>query len=211
MAPKRQKLLLIVAVLAGSGLALLAWTQTWVDVQVSQAAATTQLSVTGSTAAPAVTALALAGLALAGALTIAGPVIRVVLGILAVLLGFSVFIAALAPIIDPAAASAPAVTAVTGVAGRQAVHTDIALAVVTAWPWVALLGAVLVAAAGIGILATARRWPGSTDRYQARLVPVGPATGAPTASGVDNDVDTPPGTDAVGDWDQLSRGDDPTA
>lgn len=207
MAGKRVKLLLIVAVLAASGLALLAWTQVWVEVDVAAAAAATHLTVAGSTAAPAVTALALAGLALAGALTIAGPVIRSVLGALAVLLGLSVLIAALAPVTDPAAASAPAVTAVTGVAGAQSVRADVAGATVTAWPWVALLGAVLLAAAGIGILLTGRRWPGSTRGQQTRFVPAGAAMdttdrhAAPAA----------PSADAVGDWDQLSRGDDPTA
>ncbi|RNE66534.1 Trp biosynthesis-associated membrane protein [Cryobacterium tepidiphilum] len=211
MTGRRVKLLLILAVLAGSGLALLAWTQTWVEVDVTEAAAASHLSVTGSTAAPAVTALALAGLALAGALTIAGPVIRGVLGVLAVLLGVSVFIAALAPITDPAAASAPAVTAVTGVAGQDAVRTDIAGAAITFWPWIAVAGAVLLAAAGVGVLLTARRWPGPTRRYQTRFAPAegtAPAAGTARSEPTDAAADAP---DAVGDWDQLSRGDDPTA
>lgn len=197
---KRLKLLLIVAVLAGSGLALLAWTQTWVEVDVTGAAAASHLSVSGSTAAPAVSALALAGIALAGALTIAGRVIRLVLGALAVLLGLSVLVSALAPLTDSAAASAPAVTAVTGVAGEAALRADIGHTVLTAWPWVAVLAAVLLAAAGILVLSTAGRWPGPTRRYQTRFAA---EAGKPGAA--------PAGSDAVGDWDQLSRGDDPTA
>jgi len=219
-AGKRLKLIHIVAVLAASGLALLAWTQTWVRVEVAGTAASSHLSVTGSTAAPAVTALALAGIALAGALTIAGRVIRMVLGALAALLGLSVVIAALTPVLDPAAASAPAVTAVTGVAGQDAIRADIAQAAITFWPWVAVLGGVLLAVTGIGVLVTGARWPGPTRRYQARFAPADGAAARRLAAGgaasAENlPVDTVPepgaGTDAVGDWDQLSRGEDPTA
>jgi uncharacterized membrane protein (TIGR02234 family) len=134
-----------------------------------------------------------------------------VLGALAVVLGLSVFLAALAPITDPAAASAPAVTAVTGVAGQQSVRADVAAADITAWPWVALLAAALLAAAGVGVLLTGRRWPGPTRRYQARFVSAGTgSTTAPEGSGPGPDRAARQG-DAVTDWDQLSRGDDPTA
>lgn len=196
------KLVLIASVLLGSTLALLAWTRVWVDAEVAQAGSgLVHLDVTGSTAAPALTALALAGLALAGALTIAGPVIRIVLGLLEVLLGISVFLSALPALQDPAAASAAAVTAATGIAGRESVHAGIVDPVVTGWPFAAIIAAVIMALAGFGILATAKRWPGPTRRYQSARFE--PATSAETQEA---------GTGAaVDDWDDLSRGDDPTA
>ena len=132
---RRLKLGHILSVLAASGLALLAWTQVWVNATVGQSGSALQsLEVSGATAAPGVTALALAGLALAGALSIAGPVIRVVLGVLEVLLGFSVSLSAFLAITDPAAASAGAVTDATGISGADSVVDAVVSAAVTPWP-----------------------------------------------------------------------------
>lgn len=199
---RRIKPALIVVLLLASGLALAAWTQVWVHAEVMQGGSThRQLEVTGSTASPALTALALAGLALAGALTIAGVVIRVVLGLLQVLLGLSVFLAGFAAVGNPAAASAAAVTAATGVAGTKSIQVGVIDAVTTPWPYVVLAAAVIMVGAGIAILVTARRWPGPTTRYQAaRFEPTGSAEPASDDAG-----------DAVDDWDDLSRGQDPTA
>src|SRR5665647_2348429 len=122
MTGRRLKLTLILGVLLASGLALLAWTQVWINADVAMLGAVQRhLPVPGSTASPALSALALAGLALGGARTIAGPVIRVVLGLLEVLLGVSVFLAAFAAVSDPAAASAGAVTKATGIAGKNSI------------------------------------------------------------------------------------------
>ena len=212
---RRLKLGHILVVLAASGLALLAWTQVWVNATVAQTGSTGQnLEVAGSTAAPGVTALALAGLALAGALSIAGPVIRMVLGVLEVLLGFSVSLSAFLAITDPAAASAGAVTDATGISGADSVVDAVAEASVTPWPFVALLAGVVMAGAGVGVLVTARRWPGPTSRYQAVRFEAAEPGGATDAHGhVDADGAGPsvPPSDAVDDWDGLSRGEDPTA
>jgi len=95
MPARRLKLVLILVILGASSLVLLAWTQVWVQAEVGLPDAGTQiLQIDGAIAAPALTALALAGFALAVALTIAGRLIRLVLGALQVLLGFSVFLAA---------------------------------------------------------------------------------------------------------------------
>ena len=215
---RRLKLGHILVVLASSGLALLAWTQVWVNATVGQSGSALQsLEVSGSTAAPGVTALALAGLALAGALSIAGPVIRMVLGALEVLLGFSVSLSAVLAITDPAAASAGAVTDATGISGAESVVDAVTSAAVTPWPFVALLAGVVMAGAGVGVLVTARRWPGPTSRYQAvrfeAAEPTGAAgtPGATDADGRDAAGNSAPERDAVDDWDGLSRGEDPTA
>ncbi|MBC7441661.1 MAG: Trp biosynthesis-associated membrane protein [Ramlibacter sp.] len=209
-AARRLKLAHILVVLLASGLALLAWTQTWVNAVVAQSGTARQsLEVTGATASPALTALAMAGIALAGALTIAGPVIRVILGLLEVLLGFSVFLAAFLAVGDPAAASAGAITKVTGVSGKESVLDGVVSAALTPWPYLALLAGVLMAAIGVSLLVTARRWPGPTTRYQAvRFAPAG-SPGVTDAAALGDDADTE--HDAVDDWDGLSRGEDPTA
>jgi len=212
---KRLRLVLIVSVLLSSTLALLAWTQLWGTVDVALTATTPErLDVEGATAAPAVTALALAGFALAGALTIAGPVIRVILGALQMLLGASVFLAAFLAVSDPAEASASAVTAATGIAGRESIVNAVVASSTTFWPYLALVAAVLMTGAGAAIIVTARRWPGATRKYQAvRFAPVNGRAGtspavAPGTPGI------PPAAgpgDPVVDWDDLSRGQDPTS
>jgi uncharacterized membrane protein (TIGR02234 family) len=212
---RRVRLLVIVTVIGASALALLAWTQTWVLADlIIQGTATARIDVTGSTAAPALTALALAGLALAGALTIAGPVIRVVLGVLETLLGVSVFLAAVTAVIDPAGACAAAVTAATGIAGHKSIQAGVASATLTGWPYLALVAAGIMVVAGISVLSTQHRWPGPTTRYQAvRMVPA--STDADEGAASDGvapaDESAARRSDSVGDWDDLSRGEDPTA
>jgi len=198
---RRIKLLFILTVLLASTLALLAWTQVWVHAEVMPTGAAQQnLDVTGTTAAPGLTALALAGFALAGALTIAGRIIRVVLGVLEVLLGVSVFLSAFIAVSNPALASATDVTAATGIAGRESVLAAVTGASATPWPFLALAAAVVMVLTGIAIVASSKRWPGPTRRHQAtRFEPVSSTDAAAERTG-----------DAVGDWDELSRGQDPT-
>ena len=200
-APRRIKPTLILAVIAASGLALLAWTQVWATVRLAADGTTQQvLDVTGSTAAPGLTALALAGLALAGALTIAGVVIRFILGLLEALLGVSVILSAALALADPIGASAAAVTAATGIAGADSTRSAVSSAALTFWPFLALAAGILMLLLGLAVCVTARRWPGPTTRYEStRLEPV---TDSSTSQGRPRD--------AVDDWDGLTRGDDPT-
>lgn len=189
MSATRMKLLLLLAGIAFSCLALLSWTQEWFALTLPDGAV---LSVTGEVAAPALTALALTGLVLVGALSIAGPFFRVILGSTQALLGFTVSLSAAIAIANPLAASAASITAATGVSGELA-GEQVDVTTATAWPWVALVAGALIVATGILVVATARRWPGATRKYQA--VRLEPAEGSRTA---------------VDDWDALSDGDDPT-
>jgi uncharacterized membrane protein (TIGR02234 family) len=209
MTARRLRLVVILLVLAASALALLAWTQVWIGADVLQSGtAPKTLEVTGSTAAPGLTALALAGMALAGALSIAGPVIRVVLGLLEILLGISVGLSAALALGDPAGSSAALVTAATGIAGRGSVANGVIASVSTPWPYLALLAGVVMGVAGALILLTARRWPGTGSRYQAVRFETAEAA---ATGGSSADPSTDPSGDAVDDWDGLTRGEDPTA
>jgi uncharacterized membrane protein (TIGR02234 family) len=202
---RRIKSTLVLAILGASGIALLAWTQTWASVTLTaDGPAQPALEVSGGIASPALTALALAGLALAGALTIAGVVIRVILGMLQVLLGVCVTVSAALAIVDPVGASAAAVTAATGIAGTESTRAAVNGATLTLWPFVALAAGVLMVLIGLAVAVTAKRWPGQTSRYESTRFepatgPGAPATGAARPR------------DAVDDWDGLTRGDDPTA
>jgi hypothetical protein len=72
------------------------------------------------------------------------------------------------------------------------------------WPAVAIVGGALIVVAGIAVLVTGTRWPASTRRYRgARLAGTDepePSAGAERAAS----------DRAIDDWDELSRGDDPT-
>lgn len=213
----------------GSGLALLAATQPWFSIRLTDTAQhATTVSVAGSVAAPALTALALAGLALTAALAIAGPVFRIVLALLGILLGVSVLISAITAVSDAVRASASAITTATGVAGdasiRHLVHTvDTAF-----WPWLAVVAGVVIILASAAAVVFARLWPGLSRKYQTRFAGedgrpadevVAEAAEEETpqthADGQDESAESgEPGTldrdTAIDSWDDLTRGDDPT-
>ncbi|MBM7504883.1 Trp biosynthesis-associated membrane protein [Agromyces aurantiacus] len=201
MRPERMKLPAILGILAGSGLALLSWSQTWFEVVLVAGAAAggaTTLEVGGAVASPAIAALALAGLALAGALAIAGPLIRLVLGLLAVVLGGCLVLAASLSMADPVGAASGAIAEATGVAGAEPTAALVDRLTQTAWPVVAVVGGALVALAGLAVVVTGRAWP-TSRRY-----------GGGTRLAADGAQPAPASDRAVDDWDGLSRGDDPT-
>ncbi len=201
MPARRVKLVAILGILVGSGLALLSWSQVWYTatlVDGATAGSASTLDVGGRTASPALSALALAGLALAGALTIAGPLIRIVLGLLAALLGGSVVLAASLAIADPVAAVSSAVADATGVAGAEPTAELVADVVSSPWPAVAVAGGVVVLLAGLAVVVTGRAWP-TSRRY-----------GGGVRMAADGSTPGPASDRAVDAWDDLSRGDDPT-
>ncbi|MCS5719483.1 Trp biosynthesis-associated membrane protein [Herbiconiux sp. CPCC 205763] len=230
---RRLKALAILAVLGLSALTFLAWSQSWGTLTIvagTTSAAT--LDVPGSVAAPALSALALAGIALAGALAIAGPIIRIVLGALEVLLGASVLASAVGAVTDPVAAGASVVTTSTGVAGTQSVRDLVTVSTTTPWAAVTVALGALMIVAGVFVIVTVRRWPQASRKYQA--VAFEGADGQRSADPADffddEPVDStetradapsapptstrPPATTArdaaVDDWDNLTHGTDPT-
>ncbi|MET0843610.1 MAG: Trp biosynthesis-associated membrane protein [Mycetocola sp.] len=192
---KRSKYLLILASLALSGLALIAWTQTWLVVELAPGSPTTTVTVDGVVAAPALAALALAGLALAAALAIAGLLFRIILGVLNIVLGGCIALSAVLVLTGPVAASEAAVTNATGIAGSKSIADLVTATSLTPWPFIALATGVLLALVGAGILVTARRWPSSSRKYSAVRMESADSDAMP---------------DSVDSWDDLTRGDDPT-
>jgi len=198
---RRMKLAAILGILIGSGIALLSWSRTWYAATLVDGAAAgsaTTLEVSGQAASPALSALALAGLALAGALTIAGPLIRVVLGVLAAALGGCIVLAASVAIADPVAAVSSAVAEATGVAGAESTAELVAVVVASPWPAAAVAAGVIMVLAGLMVVVTARGWPTSRRYGGGVRVAADPGAAAPAS---DRAVDA---------WDDLSRGDDPT-
>ncbi len=204
MTARRLKSVSLIAALVLSGLTLLAWTGQWYSFTLRESATGRPvLGVSGDVAAPALVALALASLALVAALAIAGPFFRAVLGILQVVIGFTVGLSATLAEADPVRASASAISAVTGVAGSKPVAAVVASVSQTAYPTMAIVVGILTMALGLFVLVTSRRWPGSSRRYGQPVILENAEPGKPSAPG---HVD-----DAVSDWDSLSGGSDPTA
>ena len=185
MTSRRLKLALVVAGAALGALVLLAWTQPWFAIVLD---GEQSLSVTGQDAAPALSALGVAALALAGALAIAGHGVRMTLGVVELLLGAAVTAISAAALGDPVAASASTVTEATALAGADSVAALVQSATASAWPWLAIVFGVLLVLVGGAVVITSRRWPGPTRAYDSGSAETGTA----------------------GAWDALSEGDDPT-
>jgi Tryptophan-associated transmembrane protein (Trp_oprn_chp) len=187
----RVKLTLLLAGLVASGVIILASTQAWFSVTLSDKS---QLDVAGNVAAPALAVLGLTNLVLVAALSIAGPFFRVVLGILQSVIAVTVVLSSMLAITNPGSAAATLVTKATGVAGAESVQALVASIEPSPWPWVALVAGVALTLLGIGVITTARSWPGSSRKYSAVRF-----------------AETDGAEDPVGAWDALSDGADPTA
>ena len=178
------------------GIALLAalifadWSQTWFTLTVQGK----PFPVSGQVAGGALSALALASLALIAALAIAGRFFRPVLGVLLALLGVCVIAVSAFAIGNPVVAATSAITKATGVAGTQSVERLVSATSITAWPVVAIVLGALMTLLGLAIAPTARSWPDSGRKYSRSRM-----------EAADADAQDP-----VQEWDALSEGDDPT-
>lgn len=201
MRSRRSRPLVVVAGLAVAGLIMLAWTQTWFTVHLQTGSAVrSTVDADGAAAVPQYTALAIASLALFLAMTIAGPVVRVVLACIEVLLGLGVVVTGVVALRDPVAASKGAVGEVAGVSDLDSVRRAVSSVDVSAWPVVGIVGGVLAVLLGIVALVVQRAWPGPSRKY-------GAATAGAQAQAR---ATAPVQRDAVVDWDDLSAGVDPT-
>ncbi|WP_431221376.1 Trp biosynthesis-associated membrane protein [Leifsonia xyli] len=226
---RRVKYTTLLLFVVGSVLALLAATQTWFAIRLSDTAEhAATITVAGSVAAPALTALALAGLALTAALAIAGPVFRIVLALLGLLLGVSMLVSAITALSDPVRAAASAITTATGVAGDASIRHLVHSVEVGFWPWLAVVAGVVIILASAAVVVFSRLWPGPSRKYQTRFEgedgrPAGEvvdeaadARDEPRAEAAEAAADTPgePAAldrdTAIDSWDELTRGDDPT-
>jgi len=202
----RLKLLTILVVVVGAGLGLTAATQTWFTVTLGAAAGhDAPVVVSGSDASPALTALSLAALALALAFAIAGRVARIVVGVLGLILAGCIVLASAG---DPARSAGVrnAVSKATGITGDASVHALIHGIASSGWPALAITGGVLVGLGSLAALVTGARWPGGSRRYDATRFEE--ADGG--ASAARRKPQARPGDAAVDDWDELTRGEDPT-
>lgn len=183
----------MLGIVVAGGLTLVAWNAPWVTATLKDGG---DVTARGADAAPALNALALAGIALAGALSLAPRILRYVLGALQTLLGAGIVAATVPALADPVLGAEKGISALTGVAGTESVRALVASTALSFWPAVAIVGGVLAALSGIVVLVTARRWPDAGRRYaNPQAAPT--QTAVATASAAD-------------EWDALTRGTDPT-
>jgi len=196
---RRPRSLAVIAMLLAGAIGVIASTQTWIDVTLADGAQQT-LAVPGSDALPVLTPLSLAALALGAALSIAGPVVRYVFGTLGLAIAVLTGIGAAQIVFGtPVSATAATVADATGISGVDAVGDLVSGLSLTPWPAITLLAQLLLAAAAVFTLATARRWSsGAGRKYRT------------AAEGAEQGNASRP-HDAIDSWDDLSRGDDPTA
>ena len=201
---RRARLIAVALTVVCGALGVISSTQTWLVV-VLQDGAHHALEVPGASAVPVLAPLSLAVLALGAALSIVGLVLRYVFGALSlVIAAVLAWLTARVVFEHPVSAVAAVVTESTGITGESSVAKLVASIDATAWPAITLAAWGVLALAGIFVLATAHGWSRTGRRYR---------TDAPGR------VSAPPGSrphDAAGsraidDWDDLSRGQDPTA
>ncbi|GAB3525080.1 Trp biosynthesis-associated membrane protein [Arthrobacter monumenti] len=201
-------------------------TQTWLRVDLpEQAVPTPDLTIAGSEAATAVTALALVALAGALASTIAGRIARLAIAVIILAAAAGIIASALSVMANPRASSEGQVADAIGIIGSSAQTS------VTVFPAIAVAGGGLLAVSAVVIVLAGRYW-GRTKRFDtdasstagtsgtaAGASARGPAAGAGGSTTADparpgepasaDEADEEP-ADEIESWDQLSRGKDPT-
>ncbi|MDO5617721.1 Trp biosynthesis-associated membrane protein [Kocuria sp.] len=191
--------LLIAAALFGSASML------WFQVTVPNPVQEIQVGVRGTEASPAVPALALVAAAACLALSIAGRVLRWVVGAVIPLAATGIVISVVTTLADPVRATETAVGESAGVIGADAGIDQ------AAWPWATLVLSVLLLVIGIWILVAMRGWSSNTSsRYERERDVSAPSSAAETQPGPavhDPDAARRDGIDA---WDAFSDGQDPT-
>jgi len=193
---RRARSMSVLGMLIAGVVGVISSTQTWLAVLLADGAQQT-LDVSGASALPVLTPLSLAALALGAALTIVGRVLRYVFGLLGLAIAAITGSSIVHLLVDPVPATAATVTKATGISGQDAIVGLVSSATPTPWPAVTLVAQVVLCAASVFALATANRWRSGAGRKYRTATESAGSDGRPH--------------DAIDSWDDLSRGDDPTA
>ena len=192
MTPRQEAALALLGCLLGATLTLFAASRPWADGQAVQGSLRAPFEVSGGSLAPAVPALALAAMAGALAVLASRGVVRVVVGAVVLLCGLAVVTLSVTGL-DPASST---------LANRAGDALGTATATAdgggTAWPWLALVGGLLIMGAGAAAAWHGRTWPAMSARYEK------PAGRTPVA---ERTID---GDGALEQWRAMDRGEDPT-
>jgi uncharacterized membrane protein (TIGR02234 family) len=201
----------VLLVLVGAAAVMLAATRSWAWVEVRDLPGVSDLTVSGRRAEPAAVPVALAAVAGVFVLAISGLLVRMLVAAGLVLAGAAMTASGIRFSRDGSAALSNALQDSLGLVvggsgdgrGSGGLFFAGGATDITFWPWVSVVGAALIATAGLLVLIAGRSWAGTGRRFErAGLERQTPAPAAP----VQRRDDTVAGT-----WDALSRGEDPTS
>lgn len=194
----RAKWVAILGALACAMGVLLVGNITWLSATVPGIEAPVRLTL--NDANRAIPALALAAGAAALALSIAGKIMRLILGVLLTLLGLGIATLASGMTANIAVTMSRAIAGVTGLTTSDAV-LETGEVEVNAVPFTLLLVcAVAIAIIGLWVAVRGHTWPAGGRRYEAA---------PPRDEATPRDRHDKQG-DRISDWDALSKGDDPS-
>ncbi len=146
--------------LTGAGLAAVSGTREWASSSGDAAGIKVEATVTGSQSQPLVAALALVALAAWGVLLVVRGRVRRVVAVVGLLAAAG---ALAAVVLGFGTAQDDALDAVTA----KGASGDVAVTSLTAWSYLAGIGALLTAAASVVAVVTAPHWPAMGCRYDA--------------------------------------------
>ncbi|GAA1674091.1 Trp biosynthesis-associated membrane protein [Citricoccus zhacaiensis] len=188
------------AIILGTG------AQTWIESTQISGLPGDSVTTTGNEAAAVVPAMALVGMAAGIALSMARRIGRWITSLLLLLAGAATAWSSLQAALDPAGAARTQVSEASGTTADAGAYA------VTAWPWLTLVGGILLFLCGLAVILFGRRWT-TTRRYEAAPA-TRTATGATGATAATTAVAPDAGDtedlDEIDAWDELSRGQDPT-
>ncbi|GAB6904066.1 hypothetical protein JCM9957A_71600 [Kineosporia succinea] len=165
--------------LLGAGLIMLGVSRPWGSVRVASLASFGDIDITGGTAAPAGAAVAIAVAAASLVLTIAGRVVRFLIPFGVLVAGVALAVSGVGTLNDPDQAAADALRDTLSLGGDLAGGFDLEVST-NAWGWIYVVGAVVIALAGLlGVLGS-RAWAVSGRRFERE----GAATGSGPGEGV---------------------------
>jgi uncharacterized membrane protein (TIGR02234 family) len=196
------KPMVLVLMLMSASVILISGSRVWVSGSAGDAVlGASVLHGKGSDIAPGALAAALVGLASAVAAATAGTVVRVIAAwsaMLAAVLGVVVIISVLA---DPGGVLGTLAAAGTGRSGSVVAHGQAG-----SWAWVALSATLVMGFGGLCALVGASRWNGLSSRYDPPVAGHSSQSSQTSQLGSSSDL----GRRGEVEWDQLSRGEDPT-
>lgn len=196
---------LLVALLVSAVAMLTAWSQTWFTFPVSFASTSqTELSVSGSVAAPALSSFGLALCALVAVLALAKGWLRYLLVGLLIVIAVVSGVASELALSDPLGSALPAFTKLSGLTVIAAISPSVGTPVVGWAPYLALASSALAAMFGVLALLNIRTWRSSVASKYDR-----DGQSQAQVSSVDAE-NASVGERSISDWDQLSTGTDPT-
>lgn len=188
----RSKFLLLMGTAAAGAVALLAGSQTWISFMLD--GDHTLETVTGHDVNPALSPIAIAVIAAALALTIAGKIFRRVLGVLVALLGAGLVALSWTVLAAPLSAVSGKITELTGITGGAS-GTMVVWSQIAWWVYACLIVGCVTVLLGVAVVVTGSRWVAGGRKY---------SSGATSRTDADGD------RDRISDWDALSEGDDPS-